>query len=106
MWFGVSVWLEGCHENVANLPSLWEEVVLLIQAETEAEARTLAEASARDREHGYQVSKPSSHTLRWTFRGVSRTCEIEGEPGTGTEVFARFLRPSEVESLRTAFDDE
>jgi hypothetical protein len=106
MWYGVSVWLEGCHEDGANLPSLWEEIVLLIQAETEAEARTLAGASAREREHDYRVSKPSRHTVRWTFREVARICEIEGQLGSGTEVFARFLKPSEVESLRTAFDDE
>lgn len=104
MWFGVSIWMEGCHQDVSDVPSLWEEVVLVVEADSEADARSRGELAGRDREHDYIVAAPRRHVVRWTFSEVAKVCEIEGEPISGAEVFARFLKPSEVSSLRTGFD--
>ena len=44
--------------------------------------------------------------VKWKFVRVERIFEIDDEKlKDGTEVFSRFLRASEVESMLTSFDD-
>jgi hypothetical protein len=43
----------------------------------------------------------------WTFEGVERVYAIEKDHlSSGVELFSRFLRDSEVTSMRTPFEDE
>ena len=106
MWYTASVLLEGDHQIEPALPSRWEEVIVLIEAESEEDARLAAESIGRSKEHEYYASAPKRHLVRWTFARVERVCAIE-EPTlkSGTELFSRFLRQNEVESLLTPFED-
>lgn len=50
--------------------------------------------------------KKKSDTFRWVFVRYERVYQIEDESlKTGTELFSRFLRDSEVKSLLTPFED-
>ena len=77
---------------------------MLISAQSEAELRDKAE----------QVGNPSAQTYQmedglvvWNFERIERAYSIEKEElPSGTEVFSRFLRDSEVTSLLTPFDDD
>lgn len=105
-WYGVSLLLEGIHDVDPPIEALWEEVIIVLQADNEVEARVKADGIGRAREHSYDVAGPTPHAVRWIFRHVERVCEIEGVgPIEGTEVLSRFLRATEVASLLTPFDD-
>ena len=104
MWYTACLLFKAVHSGEPNSESLWEETFILIDAETETVARTMAEELGRNREHGY----PTDHgnTVKWQFMRVERVYAIDvGDLQTGTEVFSRFLRQSEVESLLRPFED-
>ncbi len=83
-----------------------EERIILLSAETEQGARRLAEQIGKSEEHEYLTSRPND-LLRWSFEKIERMYAVEEDTLTsGTELLARFLRQSEVESLLTPFDDE
>ena len=97
MWYTANIFFEGKHDVVPVVPSLWEESIVLIEAEDEVEAQALAEHIGRSREHAYEVDVPSRHILGWTLAVVERVCGIDGEqPRHGTELFTRFLRAPEA----------
>ena len=106
MWYTACVLLEGNHQIEPALPSLWQEVLVLIEAESEEDARSAAESIGKSKEHEYYASEPERHLVRWVFARLERVCAVE-EPTlkSGTELFSRFLRQSEVESLLTPFED-
>ena len=105
MWYSASLFLEGAHEVVPPLASLWEEVIVLIEADDEGQAHRRADEIGRSREHEYLVSDPVQHTLRWRFVKTERVQEIESAlPEDGAEVFSRFLRRAEAESLLKPFE--
>jgi hypothetical protein len=83
--------------------SLWEESILLIDAETEDEAAARAVAIAKATETQYVSATGDS--VVWTFQQVERVFEIESNLRSGTELFSRHLRNSEVQSLLTPFED-
>ncbi len=107
MWFTASLLFNGIHDMPATPPSLWEEVVVLISAESEEAAKSAAEVLGRRREHEYQVVSPFPHLLKWQFSQVERVCQIEDSVLVhGAELFTRFLRASEVTSLLTPFEEQ
>ena len=102
MWFGAAILIRS--EAADRLPheSLWEESVVLVKADTEDEALAIATAIGRRQELSYSVDGGTQ--LRWLFDRVARVYAIESEDlQSGTELFSRFLRASEVESLLTPF---
>jgi hypothetical protein len=104
MWFAVNLLFKSVHAGKPEEDSLWEERIILIQAETEAEARQQAELLGKDEEHEYVSA--TGDLVRWTFQQIERVYPIEAETlENQTEVFSRFLRSSEVESLLTPFKD-
>jgi hypothetical protein len=107
MWYTVSLFFRSDHGDALSPAfALWEEVHVLINAEDEETATRSAEAIGRAREHGYGVLKPTPHDVKWTFVKVERVHGIEGPLADGTEVFSRFLRAAEAESLFQRFDDD
>ena len=105
MWYSASLFFEGAHQVSPRVPSSWEEVIVLIEADDEAHARQRADEIGRSREHEYLVSDPVQHRLRWRFVKTERVQEIESAiPINGAELFSRFLRREEAESLLLPFE--
>src|SRR5207249_9739854 len=104
MWYGVSLLIEGVHVGFPREESLWEDQIVLIRAESEAEAEREGERLGRAGDHEYVSA--AGILIRWTFRQVESVCEIDAETlESGTEVFSRFLRTQEVDSMLTPFSD-
>lgn len=75
----------------------------MIKADSEDDARTKANELGLSEEHSYGVE---GGVLTWRFDRVERVYAIDdAELGSGTELFSRFLRESEVLSILTPFDD-
>jgi len=110
-FYSVSCLLKGVHISRPHLESLWEENIFLVEAGNENEAKKKGEEYARKDEAEYEVEdgKPGEPRgkLRWTFMQVESVYDIDTkEIRSGTELFSRFLRDSEVSSLLTPFPDE
>jgi hypothetical protein len=104
MWYSASLLFRSTHVPSEARSPVWEESIRLVEAETEADARTEAERLGRAEAVVYQTQ---NDVVLWTFEGVERVYKIDkDELQNGTEVFSRFLRDSEVTSLLTPFDAE
>jgi hypothetical protein len=104
MWFSAAILLRSEAAHRAPADSLWEESVVLVEAESEEHALKIATEIGRGQETSYSVEGQAD--LRWVFDRVESVFQIESdELRSGTELFSRFLRASEVESLLTPFDD-
>ncbi len=107
MWYTASLLFKGTHGIVPPPIPLWQQVIVLLEADSEADARSIAERIGQSRAHSYRVSTPEPHVLKWGFERIELLFLInEPQLTTGVEVFARFLRESEVESMLTPFDDD
>jgi len=107
MWFAANLFFRGRRSNDrSGADDLWEERIVLVAASGETEARAAAEQIAKKEEHEYCTDSASGDRLRWTFSKIERVFPIgEVTLSHGTELFSRFLRRSEVESLLRPFDD-
>jgi hypothetical protein len=83
--------------------NLWEESIILVQAESKNEAQRLAENIGRQRNLIYKASDDA--ILSWEFFKVERIFEIDSILESGSELFSRHLRGSEAESLLRPFED-
>src|SRR4051812_16845043 len=102
MWYAVNLLYKSVHIPAESKPTVWEESIRIIQALSEAAARKEAEEIGRSAAHNYEVEDGS---VTWTFEGIERVFSIQDdELRSGSEVFSRFLRDSEVKSLLTPFD--
>lgn len=102
-WFSASLLFRSVHNGIASDDDLWEERIVLINADSEENANKECLRIGKSEEHEYLVSSDSS--VRWRFIQVERVCEIDGDIMVdGLEVFSRYLRNSEVESILTPFD--
>lgn len=104
MWFSAAILFRS--EAADRLPadSLWEESLVLVKADTEDDALMIATAIGRSQELSYSVEGGAQ--LRWLFDRVERVYAIESEDlQSATELFSRYLRASEVESLLTPFEE-
>ena len=103
MWFSASLLFRSIH-TVPDGVELWEESICLVEADTEAKA--LAKASAIGHREQVSYVARGEDTVTWEFVQVERVFEIEGgQPSDGVELFSRFLRKSEVESLLKPFEE-
>jgi hypothetical protein len=104
MWFGVSLLLRSTRPEESEEEALWEERIIVLQAADEADARQAAEQIGKAEEHEYIAADGSP--VRWEFIQVERVCPILSDKvESGTEIFGRFLRASEVQSLLTPFKE-
>jgi hypothetical protein len=106
MLFSVSVLFSSSTPEQPPADCLWEEQLLLIVADSEEEAALRAESVARESEHEFETA--SGEMLSWKFAAVERTLLIAEELAElrdGFQLFWRFLRKSEAESLFTPFPD-
>src|SRR5205809_1549521 len=102
MWYAVNLLFKSVHPEHHENEFLWEERLVLVQAETEAAARLEGECIGKSEEHEYVAA--NGDLVRWSFEQVERVCEIDSLEH-GSELFSRFLNTQEVESLLTPFKD-
>jgi hypothetical protein len=103
MWYAANLLYRSIHTPIESNPTVWEESVRLIQAQNEAEARQEAGAIGRAEAHSYEVE---GGTVAWVFERVERLFAITDEQlRSGSEVFSRYLRDSEVKSLLIPFEE-
>lgn len=96
MWYSVNVLLRS--------ESLWQESVVLFEASTEDDVRRLSEEYGRRQECEYIAG--NGRRIHWRFAAIQSIHQLESEHiTTGVEIFSRFLRQSEAESLLQPFDD-
>ncbi len=104
MWYSASLFYSGTREGEAKA-SIWMETLVLIEAENEDQAKEIASNIGKGEEHQYKTIDGA--ILYWLFEKVERIQTIEDmRLKNGVELFSRFLRPEEAESLLTPFDDE
>lgn len=105
MWYTANLLFKSVHSPTSSKDALWEESIRLIEAETREQAMEKANILGKAAEVSYPIQ--SDDSTKWTFVKVERVVEIDGQKlKDGAEVFSRFLRESEVQSLLTPFDDE
>ena|SRR5215471_12520398 len=103
MWFSADLFFFARRPD--GSVELCEEQVLLVSASDEDEARRKGEEMGIAKEHGYTVA--TGGRLEWKLHRVARVFELDPDATAlqdGLEVFSRFLRESEVESLLTPFE--
>lgn len=99
-WFSVSIMMEGCRANGENL---WEERIVMISADSSEDARDEASRIGTKNEVSFENS--DGMRISWIFSEVCSVFEIGERPSSGTEVFSRYLRASEAQSLLKPFDE-
>lgn len=100
MWFTASLLLKAVHINHPVPDPIWEERIVLLEAPNEPAARALAEKLGKEAEHEYYTSRAEDDRLRWTFVNVGKLYPVEQDLQSGTELFSRFLKDSEIKSMR------
>ncbi len=95
MLFSVSVFTRSHHNGVAG--GLCEEQIILIDAESQLEAISLASDIAKDNEVSYK--NEAGDLVYWKFMGVQSVYEIEGDLRSGLELFSRHCSIDEANSL-------
>jgi hypothetical protein len=105
MWYTANLLFKSVHAASSQEDTLWEESIRLIKAETKDQAMEKAQALGRASPLTFSVQ--TGDKVTWVFVKVERIFEIDEESlKDGTEIFSRFLRDSEVQSLLTPFDDQ
>jgi hypothetical protein len=103
MWYAASLLFKSIHSGSVS-SNIWEESIRLIQADTSELALKKANFIGAGEKVNYIVH--SGDTVTWEFVKVERVYEIMDEQiKDGTELFSRFLRDSEAESLLTPFNE-
>ncbi len=101
-WFAVEIFLRSLHPDSPGEDWLWEDRIVLFSAENEASARAKAEEYGRKSEVEYVAAVGGR--CKWQFVRVGECQELEGASLVeGLEVFSKFLKTDEVESISKPF---
>lgn len=103
-WYAVSCIWRAIRDDAPAPDDLCEEIILLVHARDPNEAATQA-CTLSERER-MQYTAADGHQVSWAPLCVLGVHEIEkGELKSGAELFCRFMRLSEVESLQKRFEE-
>ncbi len=75
---------------------------MLIEADSEGEARECAETIGRGEEHSYVSAE--GERISWVFKEVFQVYQLDHHPSSGTEIFCRYLKAQVVQDLHLTFD--
>jgi hypothetical protein len=104
MWYSAALLFKSSHTPNRNFDALWEEQIVLVEASTETDAHVKATDIGQQKTHSYMAVE--GDLITWKFDGILKVCEIEGPKlKDGSELFSRFLKNSEVVSLKTPFSE-
>lgn len=81
---------------------LFEEQIILVSALDETEAEDKATSFAKLHETEFNTTETTK--VVWKFYQIGNVFAIDDKLEDGAELFSRFLRPGEAESLLTPFD--
>ncbi len=102
MWFTASLFFRS-HHTKPDVQGLWEERIVLLNAEDEGSASEQAAAIGESEQTNFAVTSEDRAT--WRFVCVERVQAIEAEVlKPGIEVFSRYLRDSEAKSFLQPFE--
>lgn len=104
MWFTAVLLFEDVVDSVPESRRYWEERIILVRADTDAEAaRIAAEIGARE---NCSYVAANGDEVRVEFRQVDQVqALIDDVASHGSVLFSRHLRRSEVDSLLMPFDE-
>ena len=101
-WFSVGIFLRSVHEPPQPLDQeIWEECIFLVEADSATHAIEKAELKGKSLETTYETA--AGDTTSWRFGHVDKVCAVPFL-ADGVEIFSRFLKRSEVESLSEGID--
>jgi hypothetical protein len=104
MWYAVDVLMKSCSSELND--ALWEECIYLLEANSELEAEYQAQKEAVAAGEVEYVAE-SGEAIKWEFDSVLSIYEILSDKiVSGTELFSRFLRKEEADSLKTPWKNE
>lgn len=102
--FAANLLFRSSRDGVFDDANLWEESLVLIEASSANDAEAKAALLAVLAESSYVAMDGTR--VAWTFFKVERVFEIFDQPlRHGSELFSRYLRHAEVQSLLTPFED-
>jgi len=102
--FSIGLLYRSIENNTFSDDDIWEESVIFVFAKNEEEAVRKAEKLGKEREVTYKAA--SGNMLSWKFIQIEKTFEIlDFRMEDGIEIFSRFLKNAEVESILTPFED-
>lgn len=105
MWFCAALLRVAERNGKRDANSLWEEQFVLVESVDEQQASKLVQERYGHDQAPYKNNK--GDLIAWKFVAIERVYAIEQQTlNNGTEVFSRFLRDSEVQSLLTPFSEE
>ena len=103
-WFAVEVFFRSIHPDSPGQHWLWEDRIVLFAADSEVRAAVKAEEYGRSSEVEYIAAHGGR--CRWQFVRVGECQELESSMlADGVEVFSKFLKTEEVESITKPFEE-
>jgi len=98
MWFTASILFQSEISGDQNSP-LWEERIILLKADSEPEAKSLAERYGRSAETKYVSA--TKEEVAWKVESILGLNEVlDSSLDSGAEVFSRFLDSKQVNELK------
>lgn len=103
MWFSVNLLYKYTHEHGSSKNPQWEESILLIEAESEDQAKAKALTFVKQEETSYLSA--TGESVCFQFDSIESVWEIGPyQPKSGDETFSRMLKDCEVKSLKEKLD--
>jgi hypothetical protein len=105
MWYVANILLKSLNSEASNDDGIWEERFVLFEASNETEAAEKATSFGESEQHSYL--NDAGETISWKFDSIERIEHLDASKFEDKlELFSRFLRKSEVESLKKKFESE
>jgi hypothetical protein len=101
--FAANLLFRSSRDGVFDDANLWEESLVLIEASSADDAEAKAALLAVSAESSYVAMDGTC--VAWTFFKVERVQLVDQPLRHGSELFSRYLRHAEVQSLLTPFED-
>ncbi|MCB0385100.1 MAG: DUF4288 domain-containing protein [Bdellovibrionales bacterium] len=90
-------------DESSNGEGIFEESIILVLAESQDAAKSIAEEIGRGQQTQYQNAE--GNLVRWVFLKVWNIYQIQSDKlDHGTELFSRHLKESEVKSISEGFN--